>query len=216
MDTERIKYNRTPHLHESPGATNDDKWLSEDGLTNLKSGIDLVTTEKLDGGNLTFTHNHFFARSIDSTSNQWDRMAKALWAGLRMDIPLGWRVSGESLYARRSIAYENLPGIYVVFGIWDETNTLLDWDSTAEWANLLSLPLAPVLYRGSNFTDATQAWAKTHSEEHSEGFVVRSSSRIPHSQFALNVAKYVRAKHVRTEDRFRRRDDFPLNTFLKA
>ena len=53
------KYPRTFHLPDSPGATADDKvqhdlsWL--DG--------ELVVTEKLDGGNLTFTRDAMYARS---------------------------------------------------------------------------------------------------------------------------------------------------------
>ena len=40
------KYPRTPHLPFSEGATSDDKWMSPSGLAHLRSGIDLVVTEK--------------------------------------------------------------------------------------------------------------------------------------------------------------------------
>lgn len=209
-----IKYPRTPHLPTSPGATSDDKWASKDALAYLASGIDLVVTEKMDGGNLTFTHDHFHGRSIDSGTHAWDTQARALWAQKRFDIPEGWRISGESMYARRSVSYENLPGVFIVFGVWDETNTLLDFDSMTEWAGLLDLPVVPLLYRGTDFQEATTIWARTHDQETSEGFVVRDAGRIAYDDFGSKVAKWVRADHVRTAANWRHRDDFAINTFV--
>ena len=149
------KYPRTFHLPDSPGATADDRiqhdlsWL--DG--------ELVVTEKLDGGNLTFTRDAMYARSLDSGTQPWDRPAKALWAMTAYRIPDDWRVCGESMWARRSIAYRDLPGVFIVFGIWDETDTLLGWDDTVDWARRLELPVVPVLYRGGSLTEARAAWA---------------------------------------------------------
>ena len=74
-------------------------------------------------------------------------------------IPDDWRVCGESMWARRSIAYRDLPGVFIVFGIWDETDTLLGWDDTVDWAQRLELPVVPVLYRGGSLTEARAAWA---------------------------------------------------------
>jgi RNA ligase len=208
-----VKYPRTPHLPSSPGATSDDKWASKDALTYLDSGIELITSEKLDGGNLTWSRDHFHGRSIDSGTHAWDTQARAEWAQKRWDIPEGWRVSGESMMARRSVAYDNLPGVFIVFGVWDETNTLLDFDSMTEWAELLDLPVVPLLYRGADLKEATSIWAKTHNTETSEGFVVRDAGRIAYEDFGSKVAKWVRADHVRTSASWRHRDDFALNTF---
>lgn len=208
-----VKYPRTPHLPSSPGATSDDKWASKETLAYLSSGIELTVSEKLDGGNLTFSRDHFHGRSIDSGTHAWDTQARALWAEKRFDIPQGWRVNGESMLARRSVAYDNLPGVFIVFGIWDETNTLLDWDEMVEWAALLDLPVVPLLYRGTDFQEATAIWARTHDQETSEGFVVRDAARIAYEDFGSKVAKFVRADHVRTAANWRHRDDFALNTF---
>lgn len=210
-----IKYPRTPHLPSSPGATSDDKWASKEALAYLASGVELITTEKMDGGGLTWSRDHFHGRSIDSGTHAWDTQARAQWAQKRYDIPEGWRVSGESMYARRSVAYDNLPGVFIVFGVWDESNTLLDWDSMVEWAELLDLPVVPLLYRGSDFSEAISIWALTHNTDTSEGFVVRDAGRIAYDDFGNKVAKYVRANHVQTADNWRHRDDFALNTFLK-
>lgn len=207
------KYPRTPHLPHSLGMTDDDKMASKETLALLQSGIPLVVTEKMDGSNLTFYRDYFHGRSLDSGTHAWDTQARALWGQIRFDIPEGWRISGESMYARRSVAYDNLPGVYIVFGIWDETNTLLDWDSTEEWAEMFGLPTVPVLYRGSDYKEAVSVWHKTMNDEESEGYVVRDAGRIPYADFRKHIAKMVRANHVRTAADWRHRDDFALNTF---
>ena len=166
MDGRDGKYPRTFHLPDSPGATADDRiqpdlsWL--DG--------ELVVTEKLDGGNLTFTRDAMYGRSPDSGTQPWDRPAKALWAMTAYQIPDDWRVCGESMWARRSIAYSDLPGVFIVFGIWDETDTLLGWDDTVDWARRLELPVVPVLYRGGSLSEARAAWAAQ---------LARASLRLP-------------------------------------
>ena len=214
-DVSLTKYPRTPHLPESPGATSDDKWMSKSSLNHMSSGIDLVVTEKMDGSNLTMSRDFFFGRSLDSYSNAWDIKAKGLWGNLRYDIPKSWRLSGESLYARRSVAYDNLEGVYLLFGIWDETNSLIPWSETVEWAKLLNLPVVPVLYSGNNFDVARNVWSQQNNPETSEGFVIRNSGIIQYEDFKTNVVKYVCADHARTRADWRHRDDFALNTFKK-
>lgn len=209
------KYPRTPHLPSSPGATEDDKIIKAEGLAHLSSGIELVCSEKLDGGNLSFYRDAFHGRSLDSGTHAWDTHARALWARIRFDIPEGWRLSGESMYARRSVAYDNLPGVYIVFGIWDDTNTLISWDEMVEWCNLLGLPHAPVLYRGTDIEEAKKVWFRERDENTSEGFVIRNAGRIPYEEFGKNVCKFVREGHVRTSASWRHRDDFALNTFVE-
>ncbi len=203
------KYPRTWHLPDSPGATDDDR-IQRD-LSQLAG--ELVCTEKMDGGNLTFTRELMHGRSLDSGTHPWDRPAKALWARVAPQIPAGWRISGESMWARRSVAYPDLPGVYLVFGVWDETDTLLDWDSTVEWAALWELPVVPVLYRGRDLAAARAAWSAQRTAENSEGFVLRSAGRIPRSAFGHRCLKWVRAQHVRTRADWRHRDDFAVNGF---
>lgn len=211
MNNELVKYPRTPHLPQSLGMTSDDKMVSKAGLKNLQECGDLVVTEKMDGGNITLTRNQFFARSLDSGTQLWDTQAKAIWASMRFDIPTGWRVSGESLYAARSVKYSDLPGPILVFGMWDDNNEMLAWDDIEEWCTLLGLPTAPVIYRGGDYARAVTAWAATHNPETSEGFVVRNANSFHYDNFGTNVAKYVRANHVQTDAGWRGRDDFELN-----
>jgi hypothetical protein len=203
------RYPRTFHLPDSPGASGDDRVQHD--LSWLDS--ELVVTEKLDGGNLTFTRDAMYARSPDSGTHPWDRPAKALWAMTAYRIPDDWRVCGESMWARRSIAYTDLPGVFIVHGIWDETDTLLGWDDTVDWAQRLELPVVPVLYRGASLTEARAAWGRQRDAERSEGFVVRSAGRIAAADFPCKVLKWVRANHVTTEASWQHRDDFEVNEF---
>ncbi len=207
-----VKYPRTSHLPSSPGLTADDRVISADGLRQLQAAGEFIVTEKMDGGNVTMMRDHFYARSLDSGTHPWDTRAKALWGNVRFSIPEGYRLSGESLQAQRSVAYDNLAGFYLIFGVWDETNTLLDWDTTELIASELSIPTVPVLYRGDNYTAAVSAWSKARDRQTSEGFVVRSAASIPADDFPNLVAKYVRANHVTTSADWRHRDDYALNT----
>lgn len=213
MSTQTVKYPRTPHLPSSPGMTEDDKRISDAGLATLRDGRELVVTEKLDGGNLTWYRDAFHGRSLDSGTHAWDTAARALWGQVRFDIPEGWRISGESMWARRSVPYESLPGVYIVFGIWDEHQVLRPWDETVEWASLLGLPTVPLLYRGTDWNAATSAWMEQREENTSEGFVVRDAGAFAQKDFSTHIAKWVRAGHVRTRDDWRHRDDFATNTF---
>jgi len=210
---EFIKYPRTPHLPWSPGKTNDDRVASQECIEQLSDGRELVVTEKMDGGNLTFYKGAFHGRSLDSGTHAWDTRARALWAEVQDSIPEDWRISGESMWARRSIAYENLPSIFLVFHIWDEFNNALSWDSVKEYSELLDLVTVPEIYRGHDFDDAIEAWSKAHNSETSEGFVVRTAGSFSYEDFSLNVAKFVREDHIQTRADWRYRDDFAVNSF---
>lgn len=206
------KYPRTPHLPGS-GASNDDKWASPETLDFLASGIELIVSEKMDGGNITMEHDHIHARSTDSVMGPWENPTKALWASIRGDIPEGFSVSGESMYARHSIGYEGLPGPFLVFGVWN-AETALSWSEVEEWAELLGLPTVPVLYRGTDYAQALGAWRTMRTPDTSEGFVLRNANRFEYEDFGSNVVKFVRIGHIQTTDAWRARDDFTTNSFL--
>jgi RNA ligase len=176
------EYPRTLHLPDSPGAPAgriqpDLSWL--DG--------ELVVTEKLDGSFLVFTR--------DAALGGAPAPAQALWAMTAHRIPDDWWVCGESMWVRRRIAYTDLPGVFIVFGIWDETGTLLGWDDTVDWAERLELPVVPVLYRGASISEARAAWSAQRDPAGSEGFVVRSAGRIPAAEFDHKLLQWVRPDH---------------------
>jgi RNA ligase len=198
-------YPRTFHLPDSPGV------LAGDEVQPDLSWLDgeLVVTEKLDGGNLTFTRDTMQARPVTAGDQPWELPARALWAMTAYRIPDDWRVCGESMWARRSIPYTDLPGVFMVFGIWDETDTLLGWDDTVDWAKRLELPVVPVLYRGGSLSEARAAWAAQRDAATSEGFVVRAAGRIAARDFHHQVLKWVRPNHGACQPSA----DFAVNEF---
>ena len=211
MSAFRVKYPRTPHLPWSPGMTSGDRVVSQDGMHTL-SASPLVVTEKMDGGNVTLMRDAFYARSMDSGTPRWEKFAKAEWARVAHEIPDGWRVSAESMWARRSVPYEGLDSPILVFGMWSKTS-LLSWEDTQEWAAILELSTVPVLGLPHSLVGAHGLWVSQRDERSSEGFVVRDSREFPAEQFPLRVAKWVRANHVRTSAAWRHQSTFPTNKF---
>lgn len=211
----KFKYPSTPHLRTSQSVAHDDHLVTDEGLSRLASGLELVVTEKMDGGNVSLYRDDFHARSLDARSQPWDARSKAEWAAVRALIPADVRLSGESLSARRSVAYHNLPAATLIFGAW-RGEFALAWDEVESLASMLGLPTAPVLYRGTDFHAACSAWRDSGRTEHtSEGFVVRLASGFNRSEFALSMAKWVRKNHVRTTADWRSHNNYELNTIKK-
>jgi hypothetical protein len=116
------------------------------------------------------------------------------------ELPEGWRVCAENLYAVHSIRYENLPGYLLGFSIWNERNECLSWDETVEWFTLLDMPIVPVIYDGIWNEEAIKKLynEKTDRDTH-EGYVVRLADSFEYKDFRQSVAKYVRARHVQSQ-----------------
>ena len=194
-----VKYPRTPHVPWSPGNTADDIVL--DSIRHLESLVDVVVTEKLDGENTTLYRDHMHARSVDSRAHPSRDWLKRFHAGFRHDIPPNFRICGENLYARHSVYYDSLPSYFLVFAVF-EHETCLSWDETAEWCKLLGLEHVPVLYRGPwNEAKIKSCWRGTSAfGAEQEGYVIRNASRFQFGDFGRNLAKFVRASHVTSEE----------------
>src|SRR5262245_28756711 len=130
----RVRYPRTPHLPWSPGATSDDVRLA--GLGGLE-GQEAVVTEKLDGENTTLYRGGRHARSRGSAHHPSRAWVKALHGRIASQIPEGWRVCGENLYARHSLAYDELQSWFYGFSVWDGEDRCLDWDRTVRFLRRL-------------------------------------------------------------------------------
>ncbi len=204
--SDRIKYFRTPHLLESPGCLNDDKQLSsEDHFFSME---EVIITEKMDGENFTgYNDGGTHARSLDSNNHPSRNYAKAIWKKVCHDLPKGWRVCAENMYAKHSIHYSHIKSYLLVFSIWDDTNTCLDWDTTELWTNLLGLKTVPVIFKGnlsnkeqlSRFIQNTYPEYVSKAPDQVEGFVIRNSAGFKYDDSELNIAKYVRPNHVQTD-----------------
>lgn len=190
-----VKYPRTYHLPWSDGVGKSDRVLSS---ISIFEGKEVVVTEKMDGENTSLYNDYIHARSLDSAGNATRAWVKGFWATIRQDIPKGWRVCGENLYAKHSIKYENLNSYFLGFSIWDSNNYCLDWDTTQDWFNLLGIKAVPVLYRGIFNERSIKDLYNPQDYESKEGYVIRVSGRFHYREFNKSVAKYVRKDHVKT------------------
>lgn len=192
-----VKYPRTYHLPWSPGATDDDRFMDDLSVLERK---EIVATEKMDGENTSlYPNGYVHARSVDGASHPSQSWIRSTWAKVAHDLPLGWRVCGENLYAVHSIKYDNLESYFAVFSVWNERNECLSWDDTVEWAQLLGFPTVPVLYQGPwDIETVLHLWSDLDRDE-MEGYVVRTAEGFPLREFRSRVAKLVRADHVTSE-----------------
>lgn len=191
------KYPRTFHLPWSLGSTNDDKFLES---VEPFIGMPLVITEKMDGENTNMYPDRYHARSIDSKDHPSRHWVKSIWGNIKHEIPEEWRICGENLYAKHSIFYENLESYFMVFGIYDEYNVCLGWEDTEDICKSLGLITVPVIARNVIFNEKElRELADKVDIEKSEGYVIRRYDEFQYDDFIKNVAKWVRPKHVTTD-----------------
>ena len=200
--TNRIKYPRTYHFLWSPGLQNDDRQLPS---TEGWDGRQVVITEKMDGEGTTFYRDGLHARSMEFEPHPSREHIKAIHANIAYEIPENYRVCGENMTAVHSIRYENLPAYFMMFSIWDGL-TCLSWEETMEWSAMLGLWTVPVLYWGEYSDGLCQELCKQLNPETQEGLVVRPAASFHYREFPYVVGKYVRKKHVKTDQHWMRKE----------
>lgn len=194
--TDYVKYPRTYHLPWSGCISDDDRFLK--AVAHFE-GNRVIVTEKLDGENTTLYHDYYHARSIDSRNHPTRNWAKALHSTFAHDIPKGWRICCENMYAVHSIAYENLESYLYGFSVWNDENICLSWDESLVWFELLNIPHVPVLYDGIWDERVIRAlYDEKKDWKFREGYVVRMAGQFGYFEFRKHVAKYVRPKHIQT------------------
>ncbi|AXX30431.1 AAA family ATPase [Actinosynnema pretiosum subsp. pretiosum] len=189
----RTHYPRTPHLPWSPGSTSDD--VRAGGVAGL-FGREVVVTEKLDGENTTLYRDGSHARSLDSGHHPSRSWVKGLQARIGPHLPVGWRICGENVHARHSLAYDALDSWFYGFSVWDG-DRCLSWDATTGFLHGIGVPTPPVLYRG-DFSERLLRRLRVDTSVQ-EGYVVRAAQEFDRADFAHRVAKWVRPSHVRTD-----------------
>ncbi len=199
--TNRVKYPRTYHLPWSPNLTSDDRMMTS--LDAFEDVREVVVTLKMDGENTTMYSDFIHARSLVMEPHPSRDRVKAIHAQIAHDIPKDWRLCGENLYAKHSIAYDNLPGYFMLFSVWDEKNICMSWQEVVTWADLLDLPHVPVIFQGRFNTGDIMNAFKPYADTH-EGYVVRIAESFPYSAFKHCVGKYVRKGHVHTHGHWMR------------
>lgn len=195
-----VKYPRTYHLPHSPNLQNDDRKHTNVDYLYEQS---LIGTIKLDGENTTLYPDYIHARSLNSKHHESRAWIKALHGSIAHDIPKGYRICGENLYAKHSIHYQHLKNYFYVFSIWNEKNEALSWEETEEYCELLGLHMVPVFYQGTAtpaIIDAAFENYQGTSPDSIEGYVLRVPGRIPYHKFRTYTGKFVRANHVQTDE----------------
>ena len=198
--TDRVKYMRTYHLPWSPGVNRDDRTMKS---LDAFEDQEVMICEKLDGENTTMYPDYMHARSINSDNHPSRNWVKNEWAQKGWNIPKGWRVCGENMFAKHAIHYTNGKGnaldtYFYMFSIWDERNICLSWNETEEWAELLGFTLVPVFYKGIWDMDVINELNKRMETNMDtiEGYVVRLAREYHYSEFKNICGKYVRKNHV--------------------
>lgn len=192
-----VKYPRTFHLPFSPGKTDDDKTLPDCSIFENK---EVVITMKMDGENTTgYWDGYIHARSLDGRNHESRNWVKNFLAQRLFELPEGWRICGENLYAKHAIHYKDLPSYFLLFSIWNEKNECLSWADTIEWAKLLNLKWVESLYWNQFDEEAIKRMYPPIFDREgavNEGFVIRNADSFPYAAFRKNVAKFVRAQHI--------------------
>ena len=197
------KHPRIPHLPWSPGFVADgpEPDLRLSSIARFKKKY-VVVTIKMDGMNVTMYNNWIHARSTEFLMRHGATdLVKSMWSKIRLEIPDGWRVCGENLHAKHSIHYQNLPAFFLVHSVWDDRDVCLPWCETEEWAELLGFQTVPLVYCGMYEHNIIK---NLHVDEYGgdecEGYVVRVAGSFHHSDAFSSVAKYVRERHVQTDE----------------
>jgi hypothetical protein len=155
-----LKYPRTPHIAGSRIHPEDED-LNVIGREVLE-GLSLVTEEKLDGSNSGISFDDGRSLILQSRGhaltggprerqfNLLKRWANHHVAALREILGRRYVMYGEWLYARHTIAYDQLPHYFLEFDIFDRENS--EFLSTERRAALLAggpVLSVPVLATGS-------------------------------------------------------------------
>lgn len=148
--------------------------------------------------NCTMYRDHIHARSLDSR-HHWTRdWVKSFHGTIAHNIPEGFRICGENVYAKHSVGYDNLETYFYGFSVWNE-DTCLSWDDTLEYFSLLGIIPVKVLYRGTFSMQALINVQKQIDFNVTEGYVMRKIGPFNLNNFKNNVGKFVRKNHVQTD-----------------
>lgn len=194
--THWVKYPRTHHVPWSEGMHDDDRLMAS---LDRFVGQRVIVAEKMDGENTTMYQDYIHARSLDGRNHATRNYVKNLWSQFAGDIPERWRVCGENLYGKHSIAYDNLPSYLMGFSVWNDRNECLSWGETQEWFELLGIVSVPVIYDGIYDEKAIRALYDSKRDWGTrEGYVIRVADSFHYREFRQCVGKFVRKDHVMT------------------
>lgn len=211
--TDYMKYGRTFHLPNSPGIHDDDKALKD--YSNFE-GERAIISLKMDGENTSgYSDGHIHARSIDSRGGEDRAWVKQFLSQILYELPQGWRICGENMWAEHSISYASLSSYFLGFSIWNERSVCLSWDETKEWFDMLGIDSVPVLYDGMFDERVLKNIEQCLDLKRDEGYVIRIADAFPYKDFKSSIAKWVRPGHVQTTKHWRAGRAFTPNGMSK-
>lgn len=210
----------------SQSSSSDDVWWKD--CQNFENK-EIVVTEKLDGECTSiYPDGTVHARSLETSHHPSRSWVKKFAAVFAHEIPEGWRICGENLYAWHSVFYINLPTYFFVYGIYDDRNVCVSWDQTQEMCDLLGLQTVPLIYRGKwdaelvrnqwkgigkfptfGTTVEYPKYPNDFSPCDAEGYVVRLTEPFLYEEFKNCCAKFVRVNHVTTNTQWMLRKVIP-------
>lgn len=203
------KFPSIPHVPFSPQVHSDDTKLGRDALSCF-TGVPVVVTEKLDGGNCCLYGGDVYARTHKHPATHASfGPIKALYAG--MDSAHMDRTSayfGEAMVAQHSIAYRRLRSYFYLFAV-KNANGWVAWDDVIKSAASMGVPHASVVFKGvfgsaaeikSLMDRKAQELSAVCDQCNPEGFVIRVARSFSDAEFKAGraVAKYVRKGHCQT------------------
>jgi hypothetical protein len=194
--THYVKYGRTYHMPWSPSPQKDDRVHSWTHMQANFGGKRVICSKKMDGENTNMYPDLLHARSIDGRSHPSRTWVKNFWGKICGDIPEGWRICGENMYAKHAIAYDDLETFFYGFSMWDDRNNCLPWDLTLEYFELMGITPVPVLFDGIYDERAIRDLEKNMDFTKDEGYVLRLADGFTYGAFRNSMAKYVRKGHV--------------------
>jgi hypothetical protein len=183
----------------SPGLGKGDRVI--ENMSAFLADERVIVTRKMDGESTSMYADGLHARSLDFHTDVRRDWIRAFHAQIAHEIPENWRLCGENLFAKHSIAYDNLASYFFGFSVWNEKNACLPWDETIEWFKLLGIESVPVLYDGE-YRGFLKDRERFVDPEH-EGYVIRLSCGFSYRDFRRCVAKYVRKDHVQTSEHWK-------------
>lgn len=149
----------------------------------------------MDGENTTIHKGGCHARSPDSGYHPSRDWVKAFAAGISPQLQDNERIVGEYLFARHSVAYDDLSSYFLGFA-WICDHQIQGWDDSAQRFSELGILPVPILHRGVFDAATVNAVLSDLDLTRQEGFVVRTSAPFAENAMATHMAKYVRADHV--------------------
>lgn len=192
--TEYVKQQRTFHMTFSPGIHDDDKALKS---MDIYEGEEVVLTIKMDGENTAMYPRYIHARSIDGRSHPSRDWVKQFHSTIAYNIPEGFRIYGENVYAQHSIVYDDLETYFYGFHMWERL-TCLSWDETLEYFELIGITPVKVLYRGIYDEKAIKAEIAKLDLTKNEGVFMRKARAFTYAEYRSCTCKWVRSGHVQT------------------